>query len=426
MTLPVETGDAPSGSSGLQIDARPLTRRLLVALDEAGVRCCLLRPTAGGGDVDMLVDTADQAAAVAVMARHRLLRLAAYGRGTHAFYLGLDRSTGSWVEFDLVTELTFGRHCEIRTAAAAACLARRHRQDGIWVLGTDDEFWTLLLHCLLDKGGFAERHVWRLKTLAPLASLDSPLVRAMPPRIDAAALLAHARAGRVQALTAASLDIRRAWWRAQPATVAPAYLRAAALRLVERPLQAWSRRGPSVAVLGPDGAGKSTLAAGLESRFYFPVRRVYMGLWPSRDAADGPFRTAMRVAQRPFLAWWRYIGSLRHRALGRAVVFDRYVYDARLPPRGSLLWLKRLYFWVLSRACPAPRMAVLLDAPGEVMYARSGEYDPVHLEAERRHYVRLATRIPRLVRVDADRPPDEVLRDAVSHLWEYYRRRAGR
>ena len=123
------------------------------------------------------------------------------------------------------------------------------------------------------------------------------------------------------------------------------------------------------------------------------------------------------------MAWWRYAGSLRHRALGRAVVFDRYVYDARLPPRGSKVRLKRPYFWVLSHTCPAPTVAVLLDAPGEVMYARGREYDPAHLEAERGRYAQLAARVPRLVRVDADRPAEEVLRDVVSHVWEHYRTR---
>jgi len=181
-----------------------------------------------------------------------------------------------------------------------------------------------------------------------------------------------------------------------------------------------------VALLGPDGAGKSTLAAGIESMFYFPVRRVYMGLWPTSEAPRGPAQAAFQIARRPFTVWWRYVTALRHRAMGRLVVFDRYVYDARLPPRGSLTWLKRPYFQMLSWSCPAPNLVVLLDAPGQVMHARSGEYDPAHLEDERNHYARLAERIPHVVRVDAARPPDVVLADVVGHIWRRYRRRAGR
>lgn len=412
------------GSMRPQVDSRPLTRTILTALDEAQVRWCLVRGFAGGGDVDVLVAAADLPRAGEVMARHGLLRLRAYGRGTHRFFLGLDEPTGSWVEFDLVTELVFGRHSEIRTGAAQPCLARRRREDGVWVLAPQDEFWALLLHCLLDKGAFAGRHIRRLRRLAPTATLDSPLVDAIPPQVRRGELLDDVRAGQWSALAAGGRTLHRAWWRARPLRVTLAYGRAAGLRLVERPLQAWSRRGAGVALLGPDGSGKSTLASGIASAFYFPVRRVYMGLWPTADAPRTVAVAALHVARRPFTVWRRYLTGVWHRAMGRLVVFDRYVYDALLPPRGSLTWLKRPYFRVLSRSCPRPDLVILLDAPGEVMHSRSGEYDPEHLAAERAQYARLAERLPHAVRVDADRPPEEVLADVVGHIWQHYRDRA--
>jgi thymidylate kinase len=108
------------------------------------------------------------------------------------------------------------------------------------------------------------------------------------------------------------------------------------------------------------------------------------------------------------------------------VVFDRYVYDALLPPRGSLGWLKRPYFQLLSRLCPAPDLVVLLDAPGPVMHQRSGEYDPDHLEAERAHYQSLCRRIPGLLQVDANREPEVVLADVLERIWQHYVGRAAR
>ncbi|MGC1212184.1 MAG: hypothetical protein WA890_13070, partial [Micromonospora sp.] len=203
-------------------------------------------------------------------------------------------------------------------------------------------------------------------------------------------------------------------------------LGSAALRAVERPLQAWSRRGVGVALIGPDGSGKSTLAQGIQSAFYFPVRRVYMGLWPSYEAPRSAVEQGVRILLRPFTVWRRYLAALRHRALGRVVVFDRYVYDALLPPRGPLVWLKRPYFQLLSRLCPAPDVVLLLDVPGPVMYRRSGEYDPEHLEAEREQYRRLRRRVPHLERVDADRAPELVLADALRRIWRHYVERAAR
>jgi thymidylate kinase len=410
--------------SAVGVDDRPLTRRVFAGLDDAGVSWALLRGSSGDGDVDLLVDATDLGTVAAVMAAHDLMPLQAYGRGTHTFFLGLDTATGSWVEFDIVTDLSFGRRTEFRTTAARACLARRQREDGLWVLDPEDDFWALLLHCVLDKGGSAGRHLRRLQALAPATSWDSPLVRALPPGVGQAALRVHRDALRDSTPSVAGPSIARAWWRAKPIAVGQAHVSAAALSLVERPLQAWGRRGASVALLGPDGSGKSTLAIGLAERFYFPVRTVYMGLWPQTESPMGPSRTVLAIARRPLRVWVRYLTALRYRATGRLVVFDRYVYDALLPPRGALIRLKRLYFAVLAHSCPAPNLVVLLDSPGDIMHARSGEYDPEHLEAERAAYRRIAARLPRVAFVDANRASDVVLREVLGHVWRLYKDRS--
>jgi thymidylate kinase len=426
MVVPAETHPTPGPPVILQADTRSLTRVVLNTLDEAHVKWSLIRGTAGSGDIDVLVAAADLARAATAIREHGLVRLGGYGRGTHVFFLGLDEATGTYVKFDLVTELAFGPYFEVRTGAAEACLARRQRGDGTWVLAPEDEFWVLLLHCILDKGAFAEKHIRRLGQLAESASLDSPLVRAMPRHVPWAALLENLRASEWQLLTATRRRILRSWWRAAPASVSAARARTIALRLAERPVLAWTWRGLSVALLGPDGSGKSTLAAAMESSSYFPVRRVYMGVWPASDTPQWFGRTALHIASRPFVAWWRYLGALRHQAMGQLVVFDRYVYDALLPPRGSLAWLMRPYLRILSRSCPPPSLVVLLDAPGDVMHARSGEYDPAHLEAERDHYRRHARRIPNAVRVDSDRPREAVLADVMTLIWRHYKGRIGR
>jgi thymidylate kinase len=405
-----------------------LARAVLAGLDEADVRWCLLRGGPEGAtaaDLDVLVAAADLARAVVVIEAYGLIRLRSHGRGTHRFFLGLDPVTSSWVEFDLMTEIAYGRHFEVGTAAAGECLARRRRYDDGWVLAPTDEFWALLLHCVLDKGAFSGHHVRRLKHLSRVASLDSPLLREMPSKTTRT-LLEHRRVERWAPLPARRRALLAAWWRAHPVSSTRRFIGSAALRLVERPLQAWSRRGASVALLGPDGSGKSTLAAGIQSTFYFPVRRIYMGLWPSNEPPRSTAGHGLRILLRPFTVWRRYLSALRHRALGRVVVFDRYVYDALLPPRGPLVWLKRPYFQLLSRLCPSPNLVLLLDVPGPVMHLRCGEYDPEHLEAEREQYQRLRRRIPHLEHVDAHRPPELVLADALARIWRHYVARAAR
>ena len=39
-----------------------------------------------------------------------------------------------------------------------------------------------------------------------------------------------------------------------------------------------TRKGLTVALLGPDGVGKSTLLAGLAASYPVPVRQIYMGM----------------------------------------------------------------------------------------------------------------------------------------------------
>jgi len=402
---------------------------VLAAFDEAAISWCLVRGGPEGlsrpGDVDVLVAPADIARAIDIMRSHGFIRLRSYGRGTHAFFLGLDPATRSWVEFDLVTEIAYGRHFELVTGAEQDALARRQSRQGLWTLAPDDEFWTLLLHCAFDKGAMPEHHERRLAELSGSATMTSPIARAIADATDLSAVdVTDPATWRTFVVDAPAF--LATWRRTHRAAVTRRTVVSSIMRALERPLQAWSRRGAGVALLGPDGAGKSTLASGLEAGFYFPVRQVYMGLWASSDAPTTAIGNALRILLRPLVVWRRYLRAVWHQSHGRLVVFDRYVYDALLPPRGAFVWLKRPYFLLLSRLVPAPSLVILLDAPGGMMHRRSGEYDPDHLEAEREHYRGLRQRITRLVQVDASQAADLVLADAVDAIWQLYTRRANR
>lgn len=427
MALPAQSRPPRRADRPWPATAGPaLAHAVLTGFDDAQLQWCLLRGDVDGlvhaDDIDVLVAPCDLARAVDIIEAHGFVWLRSYGRASHRFFLGFDLATGAWVTIDLVTELAYGPHFEVRTAVESQCLARRQRRHGIWTLSPEDEFWALLLHCVLDKGAVPDHHRRRLAQLHGKMWHPSPLrhaallaVGTVPTSHGAWSALA-ARRGRALA----------AWWRAHPVAVSRRVITSRVLWLIERPLQAWSRRGARVALLGPDGSGKSTLASGIEAAFYFPVRKVYMGLWASTDAPTGPAANLLRIVLRPITVWRRYLTAVRHQAYGRLVVFDRYVYDALLPPRGSLAWLKRPYFLLLSRLCPAPDMVVLLDAPGSVMHQRSQEYDPEHLEAERAYYQRLRQRIPDLLLVDANRPPEVVLADVLGRIWQHYLQRSTR
>ena len=61
------------------------------------------------------------------------------------------------MKLDVVTRLVYGRGRQIASGLAAGCLDRRVLDDGVHVLDPTDTFWTVLLHCLLDKRHVNER-----------------------------------------------------------------------------------------------------------------------------------------------------------------------------------------------------------------------------------------------------------------------------
>ena len=96
-----------------------------------------------------------------------------------------------------------------------------------------------------------------------------------------------------------------------------------------------------VLVIGSNGAGKSTLAAELRARLPLPSELVYMGLWKLDE--PGGAQGVGAALRRPLRMWRRYAGAQLLQLQGRVVVFDRYVYDAHLPPSPPFVSLKRIY-----------------------------------------------------------------------------------
>ena len=208
----------------------------------------------------------------------------------------------------------------------------------------------------------------------------------------------------------------------------PRPLRAATLRTWSRALRTagrlaapFRRRGLGVALLGPDGAGKSTVAEVVRGGFYFPADSVYMGLYQA-GAAGRRRRRPRGVGLVGALArqWGRWLGSQYRRARGRLVLFDRYTYDALLPADQPLSRLARIRRQLLAHACPRPSLIVVLDVPADVLYERKGEHDPALLERHRRRFLELAHRLPGSVVVDAGRDAESVAREVTAQIWRAY------
>lgn len=209
---------------------------------------------------------------------------------------------------------------------------------------------------------------------------------------------------------------------------------------------------PSIALIGPDGAGKTTLTRMLERSGLAPYKYLYMGIdipasnvalptsrlierLRSRTGAGGAgsnpdaphgwirrgrraIRSAARLGNRLAEEWFRQLLSWYYQRRGFTVLCDRhFVFDFSREIAGPAAESldRRLHRWSLH-LYPRPDLVIFLDAPGELLFARKGESSVAELERRRQGFLRVGANVPNFVRVDAARPLEDVFADVVQHV----------
>jgi thymidylate kinase len=195
-----------------------------------------------------------------------------------------------------------------------------------------------------------------------------------------------------------------------------------------------------VAVLGPDGAGKSTLIASVGEQLEGIFRSRHVFHWrpqlllPDRSGPVSNPHARSRFGVSRSLA--HLTGHFADYYLGFAlriwpllartglVLFDRYFYDLAADPKRYRYGGPSRIPEILSNTVPRPGLVLVLDAPEETLLNRKNETTAGELRIERERYSRLADHgFAR--RIDASRLPEAVALEACHAVLEALRSRFG-
>lgn len=224
----------------------------------------------------------------------------------------------------------------------------------------------------------------------------------------------------------------------------------------------------TVALIGGDGAGKTTIANTIVQSSGLPMKYLYMGLSTrSSNYALPTSRLVLFIKQRMYKktlkntdtylpeempasqleysekthgwvwntvrflnrlaeAWYRQIISIRYQLRGYIVVFDRHFFFDTAPgainsKEQKLLFLDQLFFWIMSHWYPRPTLAIFLDAPPNLLYQRKHEATPEYLEQQRNVFLEQGKKLNHFETIDASQPLEKVIFETTQHIKDFYK-----
>ena len=203
--------------------------------------------------------------------------------------------------------------------------------------------------------------------------------------------------------------------------------------------------GICIAILGPDGSGKSTVIQAVKERIEYYFGEIEDGHWRphflgdigvllgKREKTSGPVTSphgraphSMAVSAIRFFYYWLdyWLGHpsrvWKFRAKNHLVIFDRYAQDMWCDPKRYRLGLPRGLMKFFCQLTPQPGLTFVLLADAEIIHQRKAE---VPLETVRellQYYTEASKQGANVHAVDCSRPvnevADEIAAAALAHL----------
>ena len=207
------------------------------------------------------------------------------------------------------------------------------------------------------------------------------------------------------------------------------------LRRIVNPTGGW------IAIMGPDGAGKSAVIQAIRKQFALAYSKVSCfhlrpksllrrneTNQPVTDPHGRPARGRILSIAKVFFFiadyWFGYLGTFAPAMMrSQLIVFDRYMYDLLVDSKrvryGGPAWLLRL----AARVIPHPDLVILLDASPEVLWGRKQEVPFEEIGRQREEYLHVAQQLPFAKIVNAAQPLPDVIHDVNNAIVEHFERR---
>ncbi len=229
----------------------------------------------------------------------------------------------------------------------------------------------------------------------------------------------------------------------------------------------------TIALIGPDGTGKSTISKMLQSSLPVPTKYIYMGinleasnfmlpttwLWYKIKSANGreldmggppdpsrihripdknfvkqiarELKSGLRMANLIAEEWFRQFVAWYFQACGFIVIIDRHFYFdyykhhiADISTGRTIS--DRVHGLMLNYMFPKPDLVICLDAPAEILFSRKAEGTVELLEQRRQEYLRFQDDVENFVTVDTTQSMDEVAFQVTNLVMNFYLKKKGK
>ncbi len=224
----------------------------------------------------------------------------------------------------------------------------------------------------------------------------------------------------------------------------------------------------TIAFIGGDGAGKTTITQKLLDSSVLPFKYLYMGMSPRSNSHAllsskishklkfylfkrnfmqhkkiderniqkfyennrgkdnrGKILATLRLFNRIAEECFRHFLSLKYKFQGYVVIYDRhFVFDFAPTPNdfseNQNRMSERFHRWFLNYVYPKPDITFFLDASSKVLYDRKGEASLEYLNGKREAYLVRGSSMKNFIIVDVSKSFDQVFLEIKGQILNYF------